>query len=281
MIVMMVVMDWCSVIVLLCVGKGLFRVMSEVRHMLFVLIVAVMSLLSHWVVVATVETSMVHWAIIEVLRIVMSIVMAVLDLVVSVMMICIMMLSNMLWLVMMSIDRQVMVHIGVMVLMIVSVHVLNIVIIIMNLLVMDHRLEMLNDMMHNLVDNWLVDNFVMHDSLVMRNSDDLVDSSFGHFRVCLGLYVMITSGTFGLIEVLSLVLINIVTWGVMHRIIRCLVMQNFVRNNLMVTNLFVTGQNIVMNKTRFMDSSLMVKLILMNMSSHVFFVEFLRHLNVS
>lgn len=75
-------------------------------------------------------------------------------------------------------------------------------------------------------------------------------------------------------------LINIVTWSIVHSVVRCLVGQNFVRDDLMVTNLIMTGQNILMNKTRFVDNSL-VKLILMEMSSHVFFIEFLRNLNVS
>lgn len=59
--------------------------MCEVWHVLLVLIIAMTSLMSHWVLVATVETTMVHRAIIEVLRIVMSIMMTVLHLVVSVM----------------------------------------------------------------------------------------------------------------------------------------------------------------------------------------------------
>ena len=102
----------------------------------------------------------------------------------------------MLWFVKMGIDWQVMVHIGMMINMMESVHVLNIVVIEVNLLVMDNGLDMFNNVMYNLVDNWLVDNFVMQDSLVMGDSDNLVYKAFGHFRVCLGLFVM-TSGTFG------------------------------------------------------------------------------------
>ena len=74
---------------------------------------------------------------------------------------------------------------------------------------MHNGLNMLDDMVNDLVDHWLVDNFAVHDrlvdnfvvhdrlvdnlavydSLVVRN-DNLVDETLSHFRVCLGFEVM-------------------------------------------------------------------------------------------
>ena len=50
---------------------------------------------------------------------------------------------------------------------------------------------------------------------------------------------MNASSTLGRIEVLSLMAVDIVTWGIVHGVVRCLVMHNLVRDNIVVTNLLV------------------------------------------
>jgi len=74
MVVVVVVVDGCTVVILLGVSQGLLGSMGVVRHVLFILIVAVVALVSHWVVVLTVETSVVVGAIIEVTSIVVLVV---------------------------------------------------------------------------------------------------------------------------------------------------------------------------------------------------------------
>lgn len=182
-IIVVVVMDRCTIVVLLCVCQWLLRVMCKVRHVLLILIVAVASLMGHWVVVVAVETTVVHWAVIEVFRVVVSVMVTVLHLVMCVMQVSIVMLSNVLWLVMMIIDRQVVMHIFVMVHMMVSVHVLNIeviiVVVVSNLLV-NNWLDVFNNVVHDLVNDWLVDDFVMHDSFMMRR---VMHDTLSHFRI--------------------------------------------------------------------------------------------------
>lgn len=63
----MVVVDGCTVVVLLGVSERLLGLVGEVRHVLLILVVRVVALMSERVVVVTVETAVVVGAIIEVL----------------------------------------------------------------------------------------------------------------------------------------------------------------------------------------------------------------------
>ena len=79
---------------------------------------------------------------------------------------------------------------------------------------------------------------------------------------------------------LSLVGVNIVTWGVVYRVVRCFMSHNIASDDLVVrANLFMSCQNIMVDKTRLVNIDLM--LIYMHMSSHVFCVKFLGNLNIS
>ena len=91
---------------------------------------------------------------------------------------------------------------------------------------------------------------------------------------------MMTSCTLFRYEVLGLVGVNIVTRGVVHRVVRCFMSHNIASDNLVVrANLFMSCQNIMVDKTRLVNIDLM--LIYMHMSGHVFCVKFLGNLNVS
>lgn len=307
-VIVVVVMDRCTVIIFFCVGQGLFRVVCEVRHVLLILIVAVMSLMCHWIFVVAVKTAVVVGAVIEVLGVIVSVMVTMLHLVVRVVNVSVVMLRDVLWLVQVSINWQVVVHISVMFCVMESVHVLNMVIVVVIVFVMQHGLNMLDNMVHDLVDHWLmdnfavddwlvdyfamydrlvdnvamhdrlVDNFAVHDSLVVRN-DNVVDETLGYFRVCLGFDVM-TSCSLGRIESLSLMGVDIVTWGVVYRVVWCFVSYNVASDNLVVrANLFMSCQNIMVDKARLVNIDLVV-LIRMNMSGHVFCVKFLGNLNV-
>ena len=59
-----------------------------------------------------------------------------------------------------------MVYISVMFQVMDSVHVLNMMIVVNTVLEMHNRLNMLDDMVNDLVDHWLMDNFAVHDRLV-------------------------------------------------------------------------------------------------------------------
>ena len=114
----------------------------------------------------------------------------------------------------------------------------------------------------------------------MVRNDNIVDETLSHFRICLGFNVM-TSCTLFRYEMLSLVRINIVTWGVMHRVVRCFMSHNIASDDLVVrANLFMGCQNIMVDKTRLVNINLVV-LIYMHMSGHVFCVKFLGNLNIS
>lgn len=63
----MVVVDGCTVVVLLGVSERLLGLVGEVRHVLLILVVRVVALMSERVVVVTMETAVVVGAIIEVL----------------------------------------------------------------------------------------------------------------------------------------------------------------------------------------------------------------------
>ena len=63
----MVVVDGCTVVVLLGVSEGLLGLVGKVRHVLLIFVVRVVALMSERVVVVTVETAVVVGAIIEVL----------------------------------------------------------------------------------------------------------------------------------------------------------------------------------------------------------------------
>ena len=80
---------------------------------------------------------------------------------------------------------------------------------------------------------------------------------------------------------LSLVPVDIVTWGIVHCVVRSLVVNNLVRDNIMVTNLLMMGQNIMMYETWFVCIHFMMYLILYNMSCHVSLIKLLGDLNVS
>lgn len=146
MVVVMIVVDWGAVVVLLSVSQGLLRVVSEVRHVLLVLVVGVVALVSHWIIVVAVETAVMHWAVIEVLTVVVGVVVAVLHLVMSVVQISVVVLSNVLWLVMVSIDGQVVVHIVVVALLtvVLLVHMLDVVVAVVNINVVVRDFVMLS-----------------------------------------------------------------------------------------------------------------------------------------
>ena len=101
----MIVVNWSAVVVLFCVRERLLRMVSKMRHVLFVLVIAVMSLFSHRVRIVTVEATVMHWAVIEVLRVVVSVMVSMLHLVVRVMVVRVVVLSNVFWLMHVSIDR--------------------------------------------------------------------------------------------------------------------------------------------------------------------------------
>ena len=64
---MMVVVDGCTVVVLLGVSERLLGLVGEVRHVLLILVVRVVALVSERIVVMTMETAVVVGAVIEVL----------------------------------------------------------------------------------------------------------------------------------------------------------------------------------------------------------------------
>ena len=189
--------------------------------------------------------------------------------------------------------------------MIVSVHVLNMVVI-MVAIMMDiigvknvDWLDMLYDVMHDLMNNWLmVDSLVVDDRLLMgRMMDWLMDysmmdwivndrsmdwlvmgsshnvlvmrhlvMSLGHFRVGMDGMSSIMS-TFGSIKVSRCVWVDIVIGGVVHRVVRCLVVHNICSNNLVVANLLMGGQNIVVHGSM-LDRCMMDRLVI-KMAGHV------------
>ena len=67
MVIMMIVVDGSSIVILFSMGERLLRMVGEVRHVLLILVVRVMSLMGHWVIVVTVETTMMVRAVIEVI----------------------------------------------------------------------------------------------------------------------------------------------------------------------------------------------------------------------
>ena len=81
MVVVMEMMDWSAVIVLFSVGERLLRVMGVVRHILFVLVVGVVALMSHRVVILSVQAAVVVWTVIEMIRIIVGVMVAMLGLV--------------------------------------------------------------------------------------------------------------------------------------------------------------------------------------------------------
>lgn len=64
---MMIVVNGSSIVILFSMGERLLGMVGEVRHVLLILVVRVMSLMGHWVIVVTVETTMMVRAVIEVL----------------------------------------------------------------------------------------------------------------------------------------------------------------------------------------------------------------------
>ena len=129
-IIMMIVVNWCTIVVLFGMSQRLLRVMSEVRHVLLILIVGVAAFVLHGVLVVSVETTVVVGAIIEVLRVVVSVMMTMLHLVVSIVVIRVVMLSDVLRLVVVTIHGEVVVHVQVVILftVVLLVHVLDIMI---------------------------------------------------------------------------------------------------------------------------------------------------------
>ena len=140
-IVVMEVVDRCTVVVLLSVSKWLLRVLSEVRHVFLVLVVAVEALVSHWVLIDSMDSSVVHRRVVEVLRVVVGVVMTVLHLMMGVMHVSEVVLCHVLWVMQVCIKRQVVMDVVVTQLVMDLVHVLDVKII--------------------------MDNFVMNDSLVL------------------------------------------------------------------------------------------------------------------
>lgn len=67
MVIVMVVVDGCTVVVLLGVSERLLGLVGEVRHVLLILVVRVVALVSERIVVMTMETAVVVGAVIEVL----------------------------------------------------------------------------------------------------------------------------------------------------------------------------------------------------------------------
>ena len=158
----MEVVDGGTVVVLLGVSQRLFRVVGEVRHVLLILVVRVVSLSSHRVVVVTVETAMMVRAVIEVLGIVRSINMSVILLVSNMVFIEIRVVvqGSVLGLVhVVLINNFVMdLNMGLVNIVMVSVQVLNVVIVMMSI-------DVLNDV-GNLVDDGL-DNLSNLDSIIV------------------------------------------------------------------------------------------------------------------
>lgn len=135
----MIVVDGGTVVVLLGVSERLFGVVGEMRHMLFILIVRVVTFGSHRVIVVSVETAMMHRGIIEVLGVVMCIMMSVLNLMhlVFIEVIRIVMHGDVLRLNMVGISgNTVASHVGAM--MMKLIQMLNVVIILMFLVVLNN-----------------------------------------------------------------------------------------------------------------------------------------------
>ena len=281
MVIVMVVMDRGTVVVLLCVSQWLLRVVSEVRHVLLVLIVRMVAFVSHRVIVVAVETAMVDWAIIEVLTVVVSVMMAVFHLVVSIVVISVVMLGDVLRLVVVGVDWQVVVHIEVVVVMVMGVHALDVMVIV----VIDHHVLVVHVMDWNLVFNDMVDDLV-HDWLVtddfMVDNSPLVVSvlvvSLGSLAVCLGL-VRAVMGSLGSIVVRCLVWVNEVVRTVVDAVVWGLMVDNILADNLVMANSLVLGQNIVVDRGWLVHNSVVVS-IGMDVAGHVPLVELLGNLNV-
>ena len=75
MVIVMEVMDRGTIVVLFSVGQGLLRVMSELSDVLFIIISREVGSSDHWIIVTTVETTVMKRLIIEVLLIVVRVVM--------------------------------------------------------------------------------------------------------------------------------------------------------------------------------------------------------------
>ena len=124
---MVEVVDRCTVVVLLGVGQRLLRVVGEVRHVLLIFVVGVMSFVGHRVVVLTVDSSVVEGAVVEVLGVVVGVVVTVLHLVMSVVMVGVVVHGDVLRLVQVRIQRQIVVDAQMSILVVMLVHVLHIV----------------------------------------------------------------------------------------------------------------------------------------------------------
>ena len=123
----MEVVNRCSIIVLLSVRQRLLGMVREVRHVLLILVVRVVSLVGQWVVILAVDASMVVRAVIEVLRVVGGVVVTVLHLVMSVVMVGVVVHGDVLRLVQVRIQRQIVVDAQMSILVVMLVHVLHIV----------------------------------------------------------------------------------------------------------------------------------------------------------
>ena len=72
-VVMVEVMNRCTVVILLCMRERLLGVVSEVRDVLFALVGAVSSMVRHWINIDTVKSTVSERLVIEVLRIVVDV----------------------------------------------------------------------------------------------------------------------------------------------------------------------------------------------------------------
>jgi hypothetical protein len=140
-VVVMEVVNGGAIVVLLGVSERLLGVVGEVRHVLLILVVRVVSLVSERIVVHSMETTVMVGAVIEVFGVVVGVVMSVLHLVMGIVVIGVVVHSDVLRLVMMVVQREVVMdivmglvlHKVVRVLVVVGIHALNVVIVVMKL----------------------------------------------------------------------------------------------------------------------------------------------------
>lgn len=97
MVVVMEVVEGGTVVVLLSVGEGLLGMVGEVRHVLLILVVRVVTFFGHGIVVLAVEAAVVEGAVVEMLGVVVGVVVTVLHLVVSIVVVGVVMHFEVLW----------------------------------------------------------------------------------------------------------------------------------------------------------------------------------------
>lgn len=200
----MEVVDRGSVVVLLSVGQWLLRVVREVRHVLFILVVRVESFMCHGILVRSMDAAMVVGAIVEVLVIVVHIMVSVLHLVVRVVMLRVVVHRDVFWLVqVVLIDGQIVVD-AVVTLVVVGIDVLNVVIVVV-LFVVDG----------GVVDGLLRWSVLLLGGFLLLGGSLLVSSGLGVGVTVVAVAVVVVSGTDqGLRVVVALIVVVHVVGGV-------------------------------------------------------------------